>query len=92
MNVLKPVGVFWWMVGRTVMLDIGGRDMAFLVDENTDVVARGAGRAARMDGGTMPITDLVRSGDVARVEYRERDGAMRVSAIRLGGKKQCASR
>ena len=80
------------MVGRMLMLDIGRRDMAFLVDENTEVVARGAVRPARMAGGTLPLTGLVRSGDVARVQYRELDGAMRVSEIRLGGKKQFASR
>ena len=55
---------------------------------------RGArrGSAVRLAGGKLPITNLIRSGDVARVEYRELHGAMRVSEIRLSGKKQFASR
>ena len=66
--------------------------MTFMVDENTDVLARGAGRATRRAGGGLPITDLVRSGDIALVAYRELNGSMRVLEIQVKGRNTIASR
>jgi hypothetical protein len=85
-------GVVKSMVGRVLTLNTKGRDMTFLVDENTHVVARGGGTAALLSGGTLPVTDIVRRGDVTRVEYRELDGTMRASAIRISARNAAVSR
>ena len=80
-------------ISRHVMtLESGGGAMTFIVDENTQVLAKGAGRATRNAGGSLPVTDLVHSGDVARVEYRELNGAMRAVEIQVKGRSTIASR
>jgi hypothetical protein len=78
--------------GHMLTLNAGGRDITFVVDDNTRVQARGAGRATRDAGGSLPITDLVHSGDVARVAYRESNGAMRALEIQIRGRNTVASR
>jgi hypothetical protein len=78
--------------GHVLTLDTGSRDMTFIVDDNTHILAKGAGRATRKAGGSLPITDLVHSGDVARVEYRELNGAMRALEIQIRGRNTVASR
>jgi len=78
--------------GHVLTLESAGRDMTFIVDENTQVQARGAGRAIRAAGGSLPVTNLVHSGDVARVEYRELNGAMRAVEIQIRGRNTIASR
>jgi len=78
--------------GHVLTLESGGRDMTFIVDENTQVLARGAGRATRNAGGSLPVTDLVHSGDIARVEYRELNGAMRAVEIQIRDRNTIASR
>jgi hypothetical protein len=80
------------IVGRELTLDVGGHDMTFAVDENTDVLSRGAGRATRNAGGGLPVTDLVRAGDIARVSYRELNGWNRASEIQIKGRNTIASR
>jgi hypothetical protein len=78
--------------GRELILDDGGRHLSFIVDDNTEVVVRGNGRAPRHTAGNLPINYFVRSGDVARVLYRELDGAMRVAEIQIRGRSEIASR
>lgn len=78
--------------GHVLTLNAGGRDITFFVDDNTQVLAKGAGRATRKAGGSLPITDLVHSGDVARVEYRELNGAMQALEIQIRGRNTIASR
>jgi hypothetical protein len=78
--------------GRELTLDDGGRNLSFIVDDNTEVVVRGNGRAPRHTAGSLPINHFVRSGDVARVLYRELDGAMRVAEIQIRGRSEIASR
>jgi hypothetical protein len=72
------------IVGREITLDVGGRHLSFIVDDRTEVLASGAGRGPRHSVGSLPITLFVRSGDVARVAYRELDGARRVAEIHKG--------
>jgi len=60
-----------FLVGSVVTLDAKGRELTFVVDENTGVLAKGAGRATGKAGGSLLITALVRPGDIVRVEYRE---------------------
>ena len=74
------------IAGPVLTLAVGGHDMTFVVDENTDVLARGAGRATRHAVGGLPIIDLVRAGDLALVAYRELNGSMRVSEIQIKGR------
>jgi hypothetical protein len=78
--------------GHVMTIQAEGRDMTFIVDENTQVLARGAGRATRNAGGGLPITDLVHGGDIVRLEYRELNGAMRVVEIQVKGRNTIASR
>jgi hypothetical protein len=72
--------------GPVLMLEVGGRELTFMVDGNTDVRARGASHATRSSGGGPPISDLVHAGDIVRVSYRELDGWMRVSEIQVRGR------
>jgi hypothetical protein len=65
--------------GRVLTLDVGGRDIAFIIDENTAVLAKATGKT-------------VRRGDIARVGYRELDGAMRAVEVQIGGRNAIASR
>jgi hypothetical protein len=78
--------------GHVLTLESSGRDMVFIVDDNTQVQARGAGRATRAAGGSVPVTNLVHGGDVARVEYRELHGAMRAVEIQIRARNTIASR
>jgi hypothetical protein len=80
------------IVGRVLTVDVDGRDTAFMVDDNTDVLARGASRATRNAGGSLPITDLVHDGDIVRVAYRELNGWMRASEIHIRSRNTIAAR
>ena len=57
---------------HVLILDVGGRDMRFIVDDNTDVQVKDVGKT------------LAR-GDGARVGYRELNGAMRAVEIQAKG-------
>jgi hypothetical protein len=80
------------IAGRVLLVDVDGRDMTFMVDDNTDVLARGAGHATRNAGGSLPIADLVHNGDIVRVAYRELNGWMRVLEIQVRGRSTIAAR
>lgn len=69
--------------GNTLVLDENGRAMTFALDRETDVVAVGATRATKRAGGGLPITDLVHTGDIVRVEYWEAGGSMRAREIQV---------
>ena len=57
---------------HVLTLHVGGRDMTFSVDDNTDVLVKDAGKT-------------LAGGDVARVGYRELNGAMRAVVIQVRG-------
>jgi hypothetical protein len=78
--------------GHVLTLASGDRDRTFIVDENTHVLAKGAGTATRRAGGSLPITDFVHRGDLARVEYREFNGAMRAVEVQVNGRNTIAAR
>ena len=78
--------------GHVMTLESEGRDITFIVDENTQVLSKGAGRATRNAGGSLPVTALVHRGDGARVQYRELNGAMRAVEIQIKGRNTIASR
>lgn len=80
------------IAGPVLTLRTGRRDMTFMVDDNTGVLARGASRATRSAGGGLSITELVHAGDIVRVAYRELNGGMRVSEIQITGRNTIAAR
>lgn len=79
------------VAGQVLLVDIGGHDMKFVADQNTDVLAPG-GRPTRTAGGGVPIADLVRTGDIALVAYRESSGSLRALEIQVKGRKPIAAR
>jgi hypothetical protein len=91
MNSLKHLGLLALSAG---LLLAGGFRVAAAEEQadNTDVLARGAGRATRNAGGSLPITDLVHNGDLVRVAYRELNGWMRASEIHIRGRNTIAAR
>ena len=78
--------------GRELTLDVGDRHISFVLDDNTEILAGGNGHIPRHTAGGLPINYFVRSGDMARVLYRELDGAMRVAEIQIRGRSEIASR
>jgi hypothetical protein len=77
--------------GHVLTLEAEGRDMAVIVDENTQVLARGAGWATvgrrRRSADRRPRS---RRGH-CQVEYRA-NGAMRAVEIQIKGRNTIASR
>jgi hypothetical protein len=69
--------------GNTLILDRDGRDVRFTLDRDTDVFAIGATRATRKAGGSVPITDLVHTGDTVWVQYREAAGSLKALEIQV---------
>jgi len=72
--------------GNTLILDQNGRDVTFAVDRETDVLAVGGTHATKRAGGALPITDLVHTGDIVRVEYREAGGSKKALEIQVKGR------
>jgi hypothetical protein len=55
----------------------------FMIDERTKVYAKGAGTAAAAQGGRLPFSQLVGSGDKVSVSYHKLDGALHASDVRV---------
>jgi len=72
--------------GIALTVDAAGAPMTFVVDENTRVETRGGGtatRRAQSAGRRGPsLTDLVSSGHVVEINYREADGVLHALVIR----------
>ena len=64
---------------HVLTLDVGGRDMRFIVDDNTGVLAKDTRKT-------------LSRGDMARVGYRELNGAMRAVEIQVKGRIIISSR
>lgn len=64
---------------HVLTLDVGGRDIRFIVDDNTDLLAKDRGK-------------VLSRGDVARVGYRELNGAVRAVEIQVRGRTIISSR
>jgi hypothetical protein len=76
---------------RGLTIEVSGRDLAFTLDEETDVLARGTAATQKAVGGR-PLTDIVRRGDYALVSYRESSGALLALEIHVKGRVTLASR
>ena len=72
--------------GNVLTLDQNGRDVTFTLDRETDVLAVGGTHATKRAGGALPITDLVHTGDIVRVEYREAGGSKKALEIQVKGR------
>lgn len=55
----------------------------FVVDEHTKVFAKGAGTAAAANGGRLPFTEIVASGDRVTVSYHKIGGELHAANIRV---------
>src|SRR4051812_123303 len=63
------------VAGTSLTVNVAGKDMTFVVDAKTHVVASGAGtkaRAAEAAGKSGPaLTDVVKTGQAVEVAYHE---------------------
>jgi len=60
-----------------------GHDLTFAITGDTDVLVKGASKAAKAAGGGTPLTTFVHSGDLVSVSYKDAAGAMTASEIRV---------
>lgn len=66
-----------------LIVDSGGKDMAFAINADTDVLARGASKTTKAAGGKTTLADFVHSGDTVSVTYHEAAGTMTASQVRV---------
>jgi hypothetical protein len=70
----------------SLTVKVGPREMTFVIDKNTAVLAKGAGtktRQAREAGAPgIKLTDAVKTGGAVVVTYREANGAMQATEVR----------
>ena len=57
--------------------------MTFAITGDTDVLVKGASKAAKAAGGGTPLTTFVHSGDTVSVSYKDAAGTMTASEIRV---------
>jgi hypothetical protein len=76
------------VVADTVVVKAAGKDMSFKVDKNTELVARGAGkaqRAAEAQGAAgVKLTDFVKPGVGVEVQYKDVGGVLMATDIHSG--------
>ncbi len=59
----------------------------FVIDEHTEVFAKGAGTAAKAKGGRLPVTDIVGAGDQVNVSYRKAGDHLVAAVVRVTAKR-----
>ena len=64
-------------------LEEGGKEMVFMVNRDTNVMAKGATNATQAAGGSPQITTFIHAGDMVSVSYKEAAGTMTASEVRL---------
>jgi hypothetical protein len=67
----------------SLVITDNGKDMTFVVDKATKVVARGAGTATQAAGGNIAFDKLVGVGDTVSVSYAGTGPAMRATEVRI---------
>jgi hypothetical protein len=60
-----------------------GKDLTFMIDTTTRVVAKGAGTATQAAGGKIPFSKLVGVGDTVSVSYDGAAPKMRATEVRI---------
>ena len=87
----RPTGRVRSVAGQVLMLDIGGHDMKFVADENTDVDRQGRPRNADCRRRSAHDRSRARRRHSAR-GARESNGSMRALEIQVKAQKTIAAR
>jgi hypothetical protein len=66
-----------------LIIDNGGRELAFAISRETDVLAKGATKATKAAGGKTEITTFVHAGDTVSISYHESGTKMMASEVRV---------
>ena len=76
------------IAGDTVTVKVMDKDMAFKVDKDTDVIARGGSTATRqaqkLGLSGAKLTDIIKVGDGVEVHYKDVGGVMMATELRGG--------
>jgi hypothetical protein len=67
----------------SLVITDSGKDMTFVVDNSTKVLAKGAGTATQAAGGTIAFNKLVGVGDTVSVSFAGAGPAMRATEVRI---------
>ena len=71
------------VTAASLVVTDNGKDMTFVVDKDTTVLAKGAGTATKAAGGNIAFTKLVGVGDTVSVSYAGTGPAMRATEVRI---------
>ena len=71
------------VTGTSLVVTDNGKDLTFVVDKDTKVLAKGAGTATQAAGGSIAFTKLVGVGDEVSVSYAGTGQAMRATEVRI---------
>lgn len=83
---LKATGVVSAVSGNSVAIKSDTGEVTFAIDNQTDVIAAGAGTASRAKqaaGQKTVITDFVAIGDTVAISYQEAGGAKTARSVRV---------
>jgi hypothetical protein len=61
----------------------GDRNVKFVINGETDVLAKGATKTTKAAGGKTAITSFVHVGDTVSVSHREAGGVMTATEVRV---------
>ena len=64
-------------------LESGGKDLTFAINNDTDVLARGASKTTKAAGGKTTIADFVHNGDSVSITYHDAGGTLTASQVRV---------
>jgi hypothetical protein len=74
------------IAAEAMVVTVSGKDWDFVVDENTNVLAKGASHTSRKAEGASEatmITDFVKAGQTVTVDYHEMGGKLIVNEVRV---------
>ena len=71
------------VTAASLVVTDNGKDLTFVVDKGTRVLAKGAGTATTAAGGSIAFTKLVGVGDTVSVSYAGTGAAMRATEVRI---------
>lgn len=71
------------VTGTSLVVTDNGKDLTFVVDKDTKVLAKGAGTATQAAGGSIAFTKLVGVGDEVSVSYAGTGQGMRATEVRI---------
>ena len=71
------------VTGTSLVVTDSGKDLTFMIDKDTRVLAKGAGTATQAAGGSIAFTKLVGVGDTVSVSYAGTGATMRATEVRI---------